>query len=210
VIASHATISRHSVSIHLGRRTGGFADAIEQVVLHDEDAGPGLAPHFSLADLDGDGDADLLTNRLVRNHANRGAERGQHVQVGVGTPGTNGIRPLLGAYGPFRVGEQVRVHLGGVVPGATGVLVANYAQQMPFDPSGASLARAIPLMLHSQIAFTATGNAGDPAGTGTWDFAYTVPTYVVGRTKCYWVDVTDPASPTGTTRSNRVYVAYGP
>ena len=70
------------------------------------------------ADADGDGDIDLIASRTVKSRHFGGPTAGRRVQLHQGTPGEDGAIPLLGASGPFRVGETEVLRLTGV-PGPT-------------------------------------------------------------------------------------------
>jgi len=64
------------------------------------------------ADIDGDGDVDLVNNDgIVRNHLIDGPSAGMRIQFRSGLPGTGGMTPVLGATGPFRPGSQITLHV---------------------------------------------------------------------------------------------------
>lgn len=70
------------------------------------------------ADADGDGDVDLIGSRTTQSRRFVGASAGRRLQVHDGTAGEGGAVPVLGATGPFRVGETEVLRLTGV-PGPT-------------------------------------------------------------------------------------------
>ena len=96
------------------------------------------------------------------------------------------------------------------MPGSSGVLTTSFVEGLPADMLGGGVLPLHPPRIHSQIPDTTTGAVGAPAGSGTWQFDYTVPGYVVGRTKSYVAVIDDPATFSGQSRSNRLYVQYGP
>ena len=69
-------------------------------------------------DVDGDGDTDLVGDRVARNVRFHGASGGGRQQLHEGTPGEAGAVPVWGASGPFRAGEVEVLRLTGV-PGPT-------------------------------------------------------------------------------------------
>lgn len=70
------------------------------------------------ADVDGDGDIDLVGDRLARNPRFHSEAAGSRLQMRAGTAGEFGAVPVLSATGPFRGGEVEVLRLTGV-PGPT-------------------------------------------------------------------------------------------
>ena len=74
----------------------------------------------------------------------------------------------------------------------------------------ARASRAVLFVIQADSSQLTSGVAGDPAGSGSWTHDFTVPSYEAGRTRCYTIDVEDADAPGGSSRSNRLYVTYGP
>ncbi len=109
------------------------------VLLRNPD-GPGLLSAglacvrvISAADMDGDGDADILgqdaqlEDVIVRGLRHHGPTAGVRWQYGAGTAGTGGAVPVLGASGPFRVGETATLRLTGLPSAQLGLLTVGLA-----------------------------------------------------------------------------------
>jgi hypothetical protein len=90
---------------------------------------------YAFADVDGDGDADALTTAVFRNRAFEGPDAGSRRQYGAGAAGGAGVTPVLGAGGPFRVGETLSVRLTGLPVGKLGIFsVGLSASDLPDTP----------------------------------------------------------------------------
>jgi len=74
------------------------------------------------ADVDGDGDTDLIGNRVVRSRAVERTGGGRRVQRHDGVVGENGAAPVLGGMGPYRPGGSHTLHLTGVPGPAVALL----------------------------------------------------------------------------------------
>jgi hypothetical protein len=140
-------------------------------------------PDAVVCDVDGDGDEDFITRRLIRNATHSPPDGGRRRQSapgtpGAGTPGTGGLVPILGADGPFRLG-------GG------------WLRAPDFEP------------VLAQIPFTLSGTPGE-AGTGSWSRSFTVLPGFAGQTRRYVAEIFDPAAAGGVARSNATLLTYGP
>ena len=113
-LASPVVAGYGSLMYALNDGEGGWSEPVVQMVEHNAES-----------DLDGDGDFDLLGEHWTANRTHHGAAQGEREQLGYGTPGTDGMVPILGATGPFRAGEQPYVRVTGAMPGAPGLLAVN-------------------------------------------------------------------------------------
>lgn len=162
-----------------------------------------------LADVDGDGDEDFLTDRLIRNAAHAPPVCGRRRQTAPGVAGTGGLVPTLGADGPFRVGEAAELRLTGGRGGASGVLTVRLVRGGERGPTGAGWIGPTSEPILAQLPFVLGGPAGEP-GVGSWSFPYTVPASFGTQTRRYEAEILDPAAPGGVARSNAMVVTYGP
>jgi hypothetical protein len=161
-----------------------------------------------VCDVDGDGDDDFVTDRLIRNGTHSMPRGGRRRQAGAGAPGTGGLVPTLGADGPFRVGESAELRLRGGVGGASGLLTIYWVADSEHARSGAGSDTAAPERIFAQIPFTLSGDPGTP-GTGSWTLPYTVQPNALGRTRRYVAEIDDAGAPNGVARSNALAITYG-
>ncbi|MAB80751.1 MAG: hypothetical protein CMJ89_15490 [Planctomycetes bacterium] len=163
-------------------------------------------PIGHLADIDGDGDADLITDEIWENMTNVTPSSGARRQSMGGVPDTHGLIPTLGATGPFRVGEDAQIRLTGAPGGATGQLFVRLID-VP-APLGARY-RWNPLEAHEVvIPFTTSGVQGQ-RGAGTWSWDYVVPGQFFGCTLRYRIVIDDPNAPGNEVRANALTLRYG-
>ncbi len=105
------SFDRMGYAIYLQDRDGSFRFAVNQLV-------DGAA----LADMDGDGDPDLIGRSLTPGTRWHGPSAGSRRQYGQGVEGTGQVVPTLGATGPFRPGETLTLKLSGTVGGSFALL----------------------------------------------------------------------------------------
>jgi len=182
----------------------GWEAPIEQVVF---DA-PTLEPCLLARDPDGDRDNDVITSYLVRNRTFEGAQGGARRQDQTGQPGEGGLVPILGASGPFRVGQTARLRLRGGKPGTTGELVVSSASSLPATMGGQGRIDAS-RHLSRYVPLTTSGSPGDVAGSGAWLHTFQVPAIFAGRTYRYEVVLDDPAGANGRSSSNALLLTFG-
>jgi hypothetical protein len=163
---------------------------------------------MAIRDVDGDGDMDVLSQRSYLNRHFKGAEGGQRLQLDGGNPGLGSVTPILGATGPFRVGERVRLHLRGLRPGSRGVVAIGGSSSTTLSVSGSG---PHPIRPETRaIPFHATGTAGDAPGSGWCAVEFVVPAALASSTRVYVAHVIDDAAPGGRARSNELVLTYGP
>jgi len=163
----------------------------------------------SFADVDGDGDEDLLGDRLIRSRRIEGPAGGSRKQFGDGSPGAGGVVPTLGARGPFRTGETVEFLLSGGVGG----------QVLEFHVSRG----AGPTAGYPQPSMTASFDPGHPShtvfqvtlqgpalpGQGRATIPFVVPSAYSGETEYYQAFVQDPEATDGWSASNGLVITFG-
>lgn len=160
-------------------------------------------------DIDGDGDSDFVSfNRCYRNLSFDGAPDGLRLQFPGGNAGADGIQPLIGADGPFRVGEPVRIVMRGLRPAQRVYLVADSSSSPVSILPGTGLPR--PDADRRVLRFIASGAPTDPSGTGSAELAFAVPTTLAGSSRTYTALVVDADAHGGIAISNRLVLTYGP
>jgi hypothetical protein len=187
----------------------GFEPAAQQTIYMDQGDGRTVVNGAKCIDVDGDGDLDLVSERLVRNPRWSGLEHGARRQNTTGNPGANGRTPTLGENGPFQVGSTVTLRLTGAAPFASGMLVAgwDHGQSPPFrQGTGPMVAQRV--QITSVVPFSTSGTAGFD-GSGTWSLTYQVPPYKAGRTYQYRAYIDDASAVDGRSASNVLWVTYG-
>jgi hypothetical protein len=158
----------------------------------------------ALVDADGDGDLDAFgSSRLWRNVTYAAPTGGSRRQYGSGDSGTLGRIPRLGATGPFRAGESVRlvaVHGSG---GQSGALVVGSA-------SFATFFFGYPLLVAPELSIPLTLVDGPgPGPEGDWSTTFEVPAWFAGGALYFQVWTTDPAGPMSLACSNGLEIKFG-
>ncbi len=162
------------------------------------------------ADIDGDGDNDFVSaDRCFENLHFDGAGAGSRLQRDDGFAGSGGVRPLLGAQGPFRVGEQVRIVLRGARPATRAWLASVTSDGVPPLTLPTSLISRPPYDPRV-LRFTTSGLPGGSAGSGSCEIAFTVPPILAGVTRHYTMIVQDQAAHGGRAISNTLSITFGP
>jgi hypothetical protein len=210
LLSSAPEFALTAIAISLRNPTGiGFQAPILQTV-YPEVNGVVQFVYGVSADIDGDGDADYLTDVWIPNLTFDGEEDGCRVQIGTGWADAHGMTPTLGAQGPFRVGLPADLRVTGA-PGATsGLFTAATVPpgSVPVFP-GTGLQQAQRLRITNLIPFTTSGSSAEP-GSGSWMLSFTVPGYHAGRTVHYTAEIFDPTAPAGSVRTNDLRITYGP
>jgi len=188
----------------------GYEPPVRQTLYAEHAVHRALVFPGTAVDVDGDGDTDHVTDRVIRNPRHHGARHGRRLQATDAQPGGGGVEPTLGATGPFPVGSTTTLRLTGACVGANGLLTAGWLdrQQPVFGGGGASHQALGALRLTSQVPFTTSGTPGLD-GAGEWSLTYAVPAYKAGRTYVYRATIDDPAVPSGRSVTNRLFVTYG-
>jgi hypothetical protein len=160
------------------------------------------------ADIDGDGDMDLVGSFAVRNLRFQGSAGGSVRQYGVGTAGQGGIVPVLGATGPVRVGETKTLRLSGVRGPATALLALG---ARPADLPNFPLPGLTFLVDPASLIILPWPITGQSYGRGA--AAQSLPVYlppsVRGLEAFEQVFVFDSAAPSGVSATNGLHVHVG-
>lgn len=183
------------------------------VVLLRDPSGIGYLPHElhcilprHMADIDGDGDADVIADDLVENFTIDGPAAGARRQYGAGIPGTGGAVPQIGASGPFRVGETSTLHVRGGLGGAFCFVTIGFSESLSVNTPFAGLTayndpwfRRLPTVLN--------GIPGT-AGSGGWDIDFVVNPVFSGLNLYYEAWVVDSAGPGGLVHSGGLELQF--
>lgn len=201
LVAASATNTPGSLRIYRQRPGGQF-------VLWRNYLMPSGAIVDEAVDLDGDGDLDLAAGQRSLLHQRfRAPESGRYLQLGTGSVGSGGWRPLLGAEGPFRLGETASVTVTRGLGGAAAI-VAIGQNQLPtsdFPFPGMTSYGAPWLFL---LPATLGGPMGVP-GAGSVTYSITVPGGLLGKRFVLQYGILDPGAPFGLAVSNGVEVEFG-
>ncbi len=165
---------------------GQFTEAFDQML--------GLVTRS--ADVDGDGDQDLLGNVSVRNMSLDASTGGLRRQFGISTPGTGGLRPTLGASGSFTVGGTVELHVTGGRGGSVAFLTIGGTESAHLGyPTPGLISYAYPAAVTTWLPL---GGAANGPGSGSVTLPIVVPAMAAGLPFFYQAFVYDPhAAPTG-------------
>ncbi len=161
-----------------------------------------------LRDVDGDGDLDLLRlmqtlNRTYSPQDGGGSRR----QYGAAAAGSAGMRPTLGASGPFRVGENAELRLRGAAGPGAGLVVVGLAESNLVDKPNVGLSiLTFPFAVVVPVPVRGTGEAG----SGQFTLPYVVPVSAAGFHFFHQAFVADPGAPSGATSTNGLDLFYGP
>jgi hypothetical protein len=163
------------------------------------------ADAYGVADLDDDGDVDLVgAGRTAFGRRSAPFAYGHRIQYGEGSAGTGGVTPTFGASGRRRSSSVFSLRIRGAVGGASGLIAAGVTQLN--TPLFGSTLLVSPDVL---LPFTTSGASG-VAGVGTYDFTFTVPPGIAGVPFFHQAAVADPSGPSGLTFTNGLLVIYGP
>ena len=165
---------------------------------------------WSLADLDGDGDEDLIGDTVVDNARFVAPTSGVRRQYGSGVPGTGGAIPVLGAAGPLRFGEAPEVRLTGALGGTMGILAVGVSEVVipnsPF-PGLTSYVDAtdVPFVM---VPLPIGGPTG-VAGAGELIIPVGVTLSMINGLYSHQYFLFDPGSPSLLTATNGLMLLYG-
>jgi len=158
------------------------------------------------ADIDGDGDAELFSRWMYRGRTFEGDSAGMVRQYGFGSPGSGGVIPVLGAKGPFRVGEEIEIRLTGGRGGSTCQLTIGFSESAlansPFPGASeynAPWFRRLPFHL---------GGANGMPGEGGFTLSTTIPPSFAGLTFFHQAYVADPGAPFGWSSTCGLEIRY--
>jgi hypothetical protein len=162
----------------------------------------------ALVDIDGDGDAEYVTDCIWKGLLHQQPTCGTRLQDTGGLADVNGLVPTLGATGPFRVGELTTIHVTGAPGGTAGVLVIRQPPQ-PYPLGGAPLLSPAFQRVVGLRPFTTSGQPG-AAGVGAWNMPLNVSPAMAGTTLTYVALLADPAMSGQRVRTNVLGIEYGP
>jgi len=160
------------------------------------------------ADVDGDGVIDIMGTHSVRSRHYSRAAAGSAVQRFDGVPGENGAVPVLGASGPFRVGETEVLRLSNV-PGPT-VAVLGLSLGEGYLPNA-----PLPgLIIYLDLATTMIGpmvisEDGQGIAAASSTLSILLPNGLQGWRLYTQVFVLDPAAWNGVTQTNLLVKTVG-
>jgi len=179
----------------------GWLPPVYQVVYPEDPASHDVAaiPGACL-DVDGDGDAEYVTDAIWNNVVRGPREWGARRQRTGGRGDADGRVPVLGASGAYRPGERTVLRLSGAPSGTIAVLNVSL-------PDAGSKVLARPEQFGQLFWFQTLGP--DSPGAGGWRAAYTAPASVAGLEFHLRVDLFDQRVPARLLRSNVLELNFG-
>jgi len=196
-----------AVAILVRDGNGGFEDPVFQV-FHGEGWEAELDLPFVLDDCDGDGDVDVMTDRLFQNTRFHGDAAGLRRQYGTGVAGTGGMIPTLGATGPFRVGSTQTFHMTGGVGAGSAVVTWGLAESNVLNkPLGGLVAYNWPWLHKNRVPYPMSGAPGE-AGTGSFSLTLPISSAYAGVSLYYQLYVIDPGAPQYWSHSGGLQIDY--
>ena len=164
-----------------------------------------------LVDVDGDGDQDFISDVLTRGCIfAEGIDDGFRLQYGEGSPGAGGIVPVLGAAGPFRVGEAGRLVVRGTVGDTLAVLAIGVLPgEVPGFPVPGSTAWIDPFASLQLLNLPPVAGPTGVPGEGKVDFFFSIPPGFAGVSSYLQVFAVDATAPFFLTASNALQLTFG-
>lgn len=164
----------------------------------------------AIADVDGDGDDDALSEVVRHGRGFEGVAGGARVQYGTSFAGTDGRAPTLGATGPFRVGETIEFRVRGGLGGATCTFAISRAPaELPDTPVPGLTSWVDPSNYWFQtVTVTLSGAPGEP-GVGTAVIPFTVPAGYYGTSEYFQAMIDDPGTLSGLSATNGLRIDFG-
>ena len=166
----------------------------------------------ALGDFDGDGDLDLGGARLHKGARFPFPQSGQREQYGSGTVGSGNMVPLLGASGPFRVGESAALLLRGALSQtASALVVGSNSTELAGFPFPSTTILVDPFAAGTVVVPVPVGGLpGATAGAGEWSVPVVVTPGMAAASAFYHqVFVFDPGAAELFSASNGLLLDYG-
>ncbi|MBM3975482.1 MAG: VCBS repeat-containing protein [Planctomycetes bacterium] len=169
-----------------------------------------LADPTLIDDVDGDGDLDLIGNKVTLATRWTAPQDGARLQYGTANAGSGGMRPTLGAKGPFRPGETPQVRLRGTLGGAPNFLLVGSGStaQPGFPVADATLWVDLALPGWVLVKVPSAGTAG-AVGGGSFTIPVNVDAGLIGGTFYHQGFAIDVGAPNLVTASNGLILTYG-
>ncbi len=168
-----------------------------------------VAPHVmsghSLVDIDGDGDLDLVGDRIYKNLTKTPANSGIKFQYGEGAVGGGGFVPRLNVVGALGAGDTATLKVTGL---RVGTLMYFVYGDTPVVQQGYPLPTLTNYTNATEVLpFVADGQFGVP-GVGTWDLPFLVPMNLSGTVYYQQIYAYDPLAPGNFTCSAGLAILY--
>jgi hypothetical protein len=163
----------------------------------------------AIVDVDADGDLDLLGAGPILNRAVHGDAAGLIRQYGVGSPGSGGAVPVLGASGPAAAGSTTyALHLRLGLGGTLALLGLGTSEVALPDAPLAGMTLYVGGLL-PPLTFPSGGPTG-VAGAGAADLPFFPTPALVGLAIFHQAVFVDPAGASGVSATNGLEVRFGP
>lgn len=162
----------------------------------------------ALFDVDADGDLDVVGRTIVRGARFSSPAQGRIRQYGLGTPGTGGAVPVLGAQGPATSSStSFELRVRDAVGGATSVMLLGVSETsiVGFPFAGMELLiGGTPI-----LATVKLGGTAGAAGEGTLTIPVLLPPAFAGQTVHLQMWHVDTGAPNWLNQSNGLELTFG-
>ncbi len=161
-----------------------------------------------IADVDSDGDPDIVGWLLLRNRRGEDLDRGVVRQYGDGTPGSESFRPRLGYAGTMQAASHGALRIRFGLGGADGLLVAGaHESNVANSPLPGLVSYAEPWLVLAPLTLGGTPGA---AGNGWLDVPMVPPAAIAGLDLFIQIGVLDAGATPGAAVSQGLQLRFAP
>ena len=160
-------------------------------------------------DVDQDGDEDIVGSYVVRSRRFEGPGAGSARQYGMGSPGTDGVVPLIVLAGPAIENASAQVRIRRALGGSIAVVLVSSGEAAAPDVPATGLTTWVDLTQLLTFFATPLSGAAGVAGDGGVDLPFTVGPALVGLTLYHQAWCLDPEAPSQIAVTQGLEAKYG-